>query len=139
MSWCSIREYTERRGISASTARRQIQDGRVYARKFGRNWYVQWGSSDEPAQHEVPGPTSPTGATLARSDIGGFPQAAENGSLQSVVEFSSKALHHYLLLNEKLAAEKDSRLAEKDQRIVELEAYVKLLERELERTQRGGI
>lgn len=73
-------------------------------------------------------------------DLSGGTVAKEGGNLQSIVEFSSKALHHYLLMSEKLVAEKDARLQERDQQLQEkkqevadLENYVQLLEGELTR------
>ena len=138
MSWYSIREYTERHRLSTSTVRRQIQQGRIYAKKFGRNWYVHYPDSAD------------TGGIPAGGDASIEPQTepmdfpaptlGSGSSLQSVVEFSSKALHHYLMLSEKLLAEKDIRIAERErelserrQAVAELEEYVKLLETELTR------
>jgi hypothetical protein len=122
MSWVSIREFTEKSGLSTSTIRRQIQEGRLYARKFGRNWYIQAPEASEFSLAEMP-------------DSASLPEKA---SFQGLIEFSSKALHHYLILSDRLMAEKEGRLKErvrqleeKDQEVAELEGYVRLLEREL--------
>jgi excisionase family DNA binding protein len=133
MSWYSIREYTERMGVSMSTVRRQIQEGRLFAKKFGRHWYIQ------PQEIvNAPGPEPRMEESLM--DFSGASLAKDGGNVASIVEFSSKALHHYLLMSEKLIAEKDARLAERDQQIAEkkqevadLERYVQLLEGELTR------
>ncbi len=131
MSWVSIREYTERTGLSTSTVRRQIRKRKVFAKKFGRDWYLQL--SDDA--------TSPYLEQDAAQSAGGpLTSLPETGNLEGVIEFSSKALHHYLILSEKLIAEKDIRLAERDvqlnekkQECAELEGYVQLLEKEIER------
>lgn len=137
MSWYSIREYTQRMNVSASTVRRQIAGGKLYAKKFGRHWYVQ--STTVPPDHDpawdaTGDETEQTAGPLAMR------AAPSGGDLAHVVEFSSKALHHYLMLSEKLIAEKDLRLKEKDEQLsaskqesAELEAYVRILENELER------
>ena len=133
MSWYSIREYTDRMGISMSTVRRQIQEGRLFAKKFGRHWYIQ---PSEAAVRAEPEPKFEEALTGISSAV----HAGGEGNIQSIVEFSSKALHHYLLMSEKLIAEKDVRLAERDREIAEkkqavadLENYVSLLEGELTR------
>lgn len=133
MSWYSIREYTEREGISISTVRRQIQEGRLFAKKFGRHWFIQ------SQQKNSPSPAEPS-FDEAVSTMSGASLASEGGNVQSIVEFSSKALHHYLLMSEKLIAEKDARLTERDQElqkkkqtVAELESYVGILEGELAR------
>jgi hypothetical protein len=63
---------------------------------------------------------------------------SSGGGFQAIIDFSSKALHHYLLLHEKLMQEKDIRLeeralqlSEKKQTIAELESYVRMLEKAL--------
>ncbi len=133
MSWYSIREYTERAGISMSTVRRQIQEGRLFAKKFGKHWYIQ------PPEGSVP-PTAEPKFEETALDFSGAELAGGGGNVQSIVEFSSKALHHYLLMSEKLMAEKDARIAERDQTIqekrqqlAEIEKYVEILEGEIAR------
>jgi excisionase family DNA binding protein len=130
MSWYSIREYTNRMGVSVSTVRRQIQEGRLFAKKFGGHWYIEASGEKETTEPKMEEALVDfnNGATLAK----------DGGNIASIVEFSSKALHHYLLMSEKLLAEKDSRLAEKSrevsekqQAIAELEKYAELLEAEL--------
>jgi excisionase family DNA binding protein len=135
MSWYSIREYTKRAGLSSSTVRRRIRKGEIKAKKFGRGWYIQ------PDEGEFePMNFSQTGENVSAFDD--FTEAvyATEGNVSDVVSFSSKALHHYLLLSEKLVAEKDIRISEKDkqileksQQVAELESYVRLLEGEVEK------
>jgi excisionase family DNA binding protein len=131
MSWYSIREYTQRMRVSTSTVRRQIQEGRLFARKFGRHWYIQ------PPENLAPQAEEPK-FEESMMDLAPASLAKEGGGIQSIVEFSSKALHHYLLMSEKLIAEKDARLAERDreisgqkQEIADLENYARLLEERL--------
>ncbi|MFH1262427.1 MAG: helix-turn-helix domain-containing protein [Pseudomonadota bacterium] len=134
MSWYSIREYTDRMGVSISTVRRQIQEGRLFAKKFGKHWYIQ------PPDGAVSAAPEPT-LREEVDDLHSATLVAPQGSnVTSIVEFSSKALHHYLLMSEKLIAEKDIRLkereqllSEKKQEVADLEAYVKILENELTR------
>jgi excisionase family DNA binding protein len=134
MSWFSIREYTDRMGVSISTVRRQIQEGRLFAKKFGKHWYIQ------PPEGAISAAAEPT-LREEVDDLSAATLAEPQGSnITSIVEFSSKALHHYLLMSEKLIAEKDSRLKERDellsekkQEVADLEAYVKILEVELAR------
>jgi excisionase family DNA binding protein len=133
MSWYSIREYTDRMGVSISTVRRQIGEGRLFAKKFGKHWYIQ------PQDGSVPPPAEPS-LREAVTDLTPATHATPGSNVDSIVEFSSKALHHYLLMSEKLIAEKDARLqerdlqlAEKKQEVADLEAYAKILEEELAR------
>jgi hypothetical protein len=135
MSWFSVSEYTRRYNVSSSTVRRQIQKGRVFAKKFGRNWYVQY--PDAPEFPDETTDISTESAVSAGAPV--LPQAG-GGTLQSVIDFSSKALHHYLLLSDKLMAEKDLRLQEKErevnekrQEVAELEEYTRMLEGEIQR------
>ncbi|MFH1018523.1 MAG: hypothetical protein V1798_10155 [Pseudomonadota bacterium] len=132
MSWFSVSEYKHQYNVSSSTVRRQIQKGRIFAKKFGRNWYIQY--PDAQAVSAAPRTES---AVMAGEPI--LPGAAE-GNLQSVINFSSKALHHYLLLSDKLMAEKELRIQEKEkelnerrQDVAELEEYVRMLEGEVQR------
>jgi excisionase family DNA binding protein len=133
MSWYSIREYTDRSGVSVSTVRRQIREGRLFAKKFGRHWYIQQPDGTLPPVSELKFEEDAFG--LQTAQLG-----SASSSVQSVVDFSSKALHHYLLLSEKLIAEKDLRLKEREtelqtrrQEIAELEGYTAILEEEIRR------
>jgi len=133
MSWLSLREYTEKFRVSLSTVRRHIQQGKVEAKKFGRNWFV----NAQPLQFESAS-LAPDPLTEPSEMLGNF--SGRDLGLQGVIDFSSKALHHYLILSDKLAAEKDLRLKEKEaeligtkQELAELEAYTKILEEELEK------
>jgi hypothetical protein len=129
MSWYSIREFTQKNNLSSSTVRRHIAQGKISAKKFGRNWYIEY-----PDRADTGGDVSlhvPV-VTEARSE----PAVG----VQGIVEFSSKALNHYLMMHEQLMAEKELRLQEKDAQIQEakqeaadLEGYVKILEQEIER------
>ncbi len=132
MSWFSVSEYKHRYNVSSSTIRRQIQKGRIFAKKFGRNWYIQ----DPDAQTGMAA-TSQESAVSAGEPL--LPEAGGE-NLQSVIDFSSKALHHYLLLSEKLMAEKELRIQEKEkelnerrQEVAELEEYTHMLETEIRR------
>ena len=130
MGWVSIREYTEQAGVSASTVRRQIRERRLFAKKFGRDWFVR------PPEYIRP----PSDGAEQAGPID-LPERLDSRSPQTeLIDFSSKALNHYLILSEKLIAEKDLRIAERDhevtekrQLVAELEAYVELLEQELAR------
>jgi excisionase family DNA binding protein len=132
MSWYSIREYTRRYNVSPSTVRRHIQQGRISARKFGRNWYIEYPDHGDGVMR--------ISQAERDEEFEELPAPAEGSNLRSVIDFSSKALHHYLLMHEKLVAEKELRLAEREREIVErrqevaeLEGYVKLLEEEIAR------
>ncbi len=137
MSWCSIREYSEKTGQAASTIRRNVQRGRLYGRKFGRSWYVF--EEDERSE--------PMTSAVAASSFD-FPETASGqtpSSLQGLLDFSSKALHHYLMMHDKLMAEKDLRLKEKENalkqrniEVSELEGYVRILENALTREREKG-
>lgn len=80
-----------------------------------------------------------TSAVSASPDFPAFPQEAASTSMQGLLDFSSKALHHYLLMHDKLMAEKDLRLREKEEALrrveqdkAELEGYARILETALE-------
>lgn len=138
-SWYTIEEYSERTGASISRIRRQIREGRLKAKKFGQDWFLKPADSRLSLLDEDTDPN----IRIDRLDSSQAPSLydkQDKGNVRSVVEFSSKALNHYLLLSEKLIAEKDLRLAERDdqlrenkQAIAELEGYVKMLEEEIVR------
>ena len=121
-TWMTIREYINRYHVSLSTVHRHIQQGKVQSKKVGRNWYILGEEGVTPSIEP---------ATLA-PDFN-FSPPEDEGNLKSVVEFSSKALHHYLMMSDKLVAEKDLRIKEKEaeliekrQTIAELTAYTEL-------------
>lgn len=130
MSWYSVREYARRAGITPMMVERKLQEGELLSRMIGGEWYIQVND----ALAVAPEPSFREATTdVARS-------ARDDSGLQGVIDFSSKALHHYLLMSDKLLAEKDLRLqereaqlSEKKQAVAELESYVQLLEEEIRR------
>jgi hypothetical protein len=128
----SLKEYAHEHEVSASTVLRRLKRGELKGKRIGRTWYVIKATQPNST------PNFANDDLTAGWSVAADPNTAAVGHLpvSDLVSFSSKALNSYLMMSERLLAEKDRAYQEKlaelnreRQRLVELEAYVVLLER----------
>ncbi len=123
----SVREYAAAQGVSASTIQRRLQRGELKGKRFGRAWYVQV-SSVATSSEAAPETSTPL-------PLLGAEQMQHSPTLKELIAFSSKALNSYLLMSDRLVAEKERSFEEmqqqlnaEKQRVAELTNYVRILE-----------
>jgi len=119
----TVKEYAVKTAVSPSTVQRRLGRGEIKGRRMGRIWYVEADSMELPLNL----PTQLTSPTVAPPR-----------STHELISFSSKALNSYLMMSDRLIAEKERNYLEKcdqlkheQQKVAELTFYVQLLEKML--------
>lgn len=116
----TVKEYAVKTAVSPSTVQRRLGRGEIKGRRLGRIWYVESDSDTQLTSVATP------------------PSRTTSHSTNELISFSSKALNSYLIMSDRLIAEKErnylekcDQLSKEQQKVAELSSYVQLLEKML--------